>query len=176
MQMHPRYQEFLAVMVDCPHRKTPECMQTAFWAWLNFKDTSESLAKGLKFKAEQLESLKDEKSKCDEKIDALKRDLNIKHRECAELQKQLSIQAEYISEIETKIETRKEYTFFDARIEALLDVFMLASLVQFKYVQTIGEPNENNFRVGLAGGYEVFGSPEQYNAFIDKYLTWLESR
>ena len=40
--------------------------------------------------------------------------------------------------------------------------FMLASLVQFKYVQTVGEPNDTNFVVGLAGGYEVFGKPEQY--------------
>lgn len=62
------------------------------------------------------------------------------------------------------------------RIEALPDVFMLASLVQFKYVQTISEPNDTNFVVGLAGGYEVFGTPEQYDAFVDKYLTWLEMR
>lgn len=62
------------------------------------------------------------------------------------------------------------------RIEALPDVFMLASLCQFKYIQTISEPNEHNFKVGLAGGYEVFGTPEQYDAFIDKYLTWLEMR
>ncbi len=62
------------------------------------------------------------------------------------------------------------------RIESLPDVFMLASLVQFKYVQTISEPNASNFVVGLAGGYEVFGAPEQYDTFIDKYLAWLETR
>lgn len=62
------------------------------------------------------------------------------------------------------------------RINALPDVFMLASLVQFKYIQTISTPNDTNFKVGLAGGHEVFGKPEQYNAFIDKYLTWLEMR
>lgn len=62
------------------------------------------------------------------------------------------------------------------RIEALPDVFMLASLVQFKYIQTISTPNDTNFKVGLAGGHEVFGKTEQYNAFIDKYLTWLEMR
>mgnify|MGYP006321277355 FL=1 len=62
------------------------------------------------------------------------------------------------------------------RIEMLSDVFMLASLVQLKYVQTISEPNASNFVVGLAGGYEVFGAPEQYDAFVDKYLTWLEMR
>lgn len=64
----------------------------------------------------------------------------------------------------------------EQRIEKLKDVFMLASLVQFKYVQTISAVNERNFVVGLAGGYEVFGLPEQYDDFIDKYLTWLESR
>ena len=53
---------------------------------------------------------------------------------------------------------------------------MLASLVQFKYVQTISELNDVNFVVGLAGGYEVFGTPEQYELFVDKYLTWLENR
>jgi hypothetical protein len=65
---------------------------------------------------------------------------------------------------------------FEQRINELGSVFMLASLVQFKYIQTISEPNDTNFKVGLAGGYEVFGKPEQYNAFIDKYLTWLEMR
>ena len=34
---------------------------------------------------------------------------------------------------------------FIDRIKALPDVFMLASLVQFKYVQDISEPNERNF-------------------------------
>jgi hypothetical protein len=63
-----------------------------------------------------------------------------------------------------------------ARLEYIRDVFMLASLVQFKYIQTISEPNERNFIVGMAGGYEVFGAPQDYDAFIDKYLTWLEMR
>ena len=65
---------------------------------------------------------------------------------------------------------------FIDRINELPDVFMLASLVQFKYIQTISQPNEHNFVVGLAGGYEVFGTPEQYDKFMDKYLTWLETR
>ena len=43
-------------------------------------------------------------------------------------------------------------------------------------MHTVGEPNDTNFVVGLAGGHEVFGKPEQYDAFIDKYLIWLESR
>ena len=65
---------------------------------------------------------------------------------------------------------------FLERIKALPDVFMLASLVQFKYVQTISEPNDVNFVVGLAGGHQVFGEPSQYDKFMDKYLTWLEMR
>ena len=65
---------------------------------------------------------------------------------------------------------------FIDRIYALPDVFMLASLVQFKYVQTISEPNERNFVVGLAGGHTVFGAPSQYDKFMDKYITWLEMR
>ena len=65
---------------------------------------------------------------------------------------------------------------FIDRIDALPDVFMLASLVQFKYVQTISEPNERNFVVGLAGGHTVFGAPSQYDKFMDKYITWLEMR
>ena len=65
---------------------------------------------------------------------------------------------------------------FLTRIDALPDVFMLASLCQFKYIQTISEPNDTNFVVGLAGGYEVFGAPQDYDKFMDKYLTWLEMR
>ena len=65
---------------------------------------------------------------------------------------------------------------FLTRIDALPDVFMLASLCQFKYVQTISESNDSNFVVGMAGGYQVFGKPEQYDAFMNKYLNWLETR
>ena len=65
---------------------------------------------------------------------------------------------------------------FLERIKALPDVFMLASLVQFKCVQTISEPNEHNFVVGLAGGHTVFGAPSQYDKFMDKYINYLEIR
>ena len=62
------------------------------------------------------------------------------------------------------------------RVEALADVFMLASLVQFKYVQDISEPNDTNFKVSMAGGHYTFGTPQDYDKFVDKYLTWLEMR
>ena len=64
----------------------------------------------------------------------------------------------------------------EQRIEKLKDVFMLASLVQFKYVQDISEPNDSNFKVSMAGGHYTFGKPEQYDKFMDKYITWLETR
>jgi len=159
VQMHPKYQEFLAFMADCQYRKTPSTLETAFWAWLN-KSGNQSLI--------VVEQAKE--------ITALKRDLNIKHREVAELQKQLSIMSEEYERVTEKLETRKEFDFLDARIDALDSVFKLASLVQFKYVQDVTEPNESNFKVSMAGGHYTFGEPEQYNEFMDKYLAWLESR
>jgi hypothetical protein len=63
-----------------------------------------------------------------------------------------------------------------ARLEWIPDVFMLASLVQFKYVQDISEPNDTNFKVSMAGGHYTFGTPQDYDKFVDKYLTWLEMR
>ncbi len=63
-----------------------------------------------------------------------------------------------------------------ARLEWIPDVFMLASLVQFKYVQDISEPNDTNFKVSMAGGHYTFGAPQDYDKFMDKYLTWLEMR
>jgi len=43
-------------------------------------------------------------------------------------------------------------------------------------IQTISEPNKTNFKVSMAGGHYTFGSPNQYEEFLDKYLTWLETR
>jgi len=65
----------------------------------------------------------------------------------------------------------------ESRIKSLPDVFMLDSgLVQFKYIQDISNANDVNFCVGMAGGHYTFGSPNQYDEFMDKYLTWLETR
>lgn len=65
----------------------------------------------------------------------------------------------------------------EQRIEKLPDVFMLASgIVQLKYVQDIGNLNEANFKVGMAGGHVAHGTPEQYQPFLEKYLAWLETR
>jgi len=77
VQMHPRYKEFLDFMSNCPHRKTPETMQTAFWAWLN-KSGNQSLI--------VVEQAKE--------ITALKNDLDRLHRERDNFQQQCSAMAE----------------------------------------------------------------------------------
>lgn len=84
VQMHPRYQEFLAFMVDCPHRKTPECMQTAFWAWLkNRAAICQDVRDLAVFSSEQTETIK-----------ILKADLDRLHRERDSFQEQARCLAE----------------------------------------------------------------------------------
>jgi len=82
VQMHPRYQEFLAFMADCPHRKTPSTMETAFWAWLN-KSGNQSLI--------VVEQAKE--------ITALKNDLDRLHRERDSFQQQARVLAEEVERL-----------------------------------------------------------------------------
>ena len=77
VQMHPRYQEFLAFMADCPYRKTPSTLEVAFWAWLN-KSGNQSLI--------VVEQAKE--------ITALKNDLDRLHRERDSFQEQARCLAE----------------------------------------------------------------------------------
>ena len=77
VQMHPRYNEFLQFMHDCPYRKTPSEMQTAFWAWLN-KSGNQSLI--------VVEQAKE--------ITTLKKDLDRLHRERDNFQMQCAVMAE----------------------------------------------------------------------------------
>ena len=166
VQMHLRYAEFVESISDITLRKTPSNMEFGFHVWQKTKkEQSKDIIDMANFSVD-----------CSVQIQALKRDLNIKHREVAELQKQLAIMSEEYERVTEKLETRKEFYFLDARIDALDSVFKLASLVQFKYVQDVTEPNESNFKVSMAGGHYTFGEPEQYNEFMDKYLAWLESR
>jgi hypothetical protein len=203
VQMHPRYSEFVQFMADCPYRKTPSEMQTAFWVWLELNETrewfearpkpfdvekavliadmsvmqTETINQNMILKAE-IDAQKSMNAALRESNQELKKDLDRKHRECAERERQCALQAEYISELVqdgAKV-AKTENTSIQARIDGLQDVFMLASLTQFKYVQDISEPNGHNFKVSMAGGHFTHGTPEQYDAFMDKYLTWLESR
>lgn len=84
VQMHPRYNEFLKFMVDCPHRKTPSTMQTAFWAWLKAQSSySQDVRDLVIFSSEQAVE-----------IQILKNDLDRLHRERDSFQEQARCLAE----------------------------------------------------------------------------------
>ena len=85
VQMHPRYNEFLAFMADCPHRKTPSTLETAFYAWSKVMTElcgERWLETGSPFMSDN------------EQMQALKKDLDRKHRECAERERQCLVMAE----------------------------------------------------------------------------------
>ena len=62
------------------------------------------------------------------------------------------------------------------RINKCKRTFMLSELVDLQRVQCVGAVNDYNFRVTLVSGVEAFGKPEQYKEFLEKYMTYLESR
>lgn len=83
VQMHPRYQEFLKFMADCPHRKTPSTMETAFWAWIKAQSSDSQEVRDLAiFSSEQAVE-----------IQILKNDLDRLHRERDSFQQQSSVMA-----------------------------------------------------------------------------------
>jgi hypothetical protein len=86
VQMHPKYQEFLAFMANCPYRKTPETMQTAFWAWLN-KSSNQSVV--------VVEQAKE--------ITVLKQDLDRLHRERDSFQQQARVLAEEVERLNDEL-------------------------------------------------------------------------
>lgn len=96
VQMHPRYNEFLEFMRECPHRKTPEIMQTAFWVWI------ESQKKCF---------FCDRPDPRDEYIASLKADLERLHRERDNFHLQCSAMAEENHMLEQRIK----------HIESILD-------------------------------------------------------
>ena len=100
VSMHPRYSEFLSFMANCPYRKTPETMQTAFWAWLETNESQEWFA-----------ARPDPR---DEQIAMLKRDLDRKHRECAERERQALVMSEEIIRLEESIAHIKSALDFGA--------------------------------------------------------------
>lgn len=97
VQMHPRYNEFLAFMAECPHRKTPSTMETAFWAWLKNRAAICQDVRDLAiFGSEQTEIIK-----------TLKNDLDRLHRERDSFQEQARCLAE-------SSDTITDYAIFQA--------------------------------------------------------------
>lgn len=62
------------------------------------------------------------------------------------------------------------------RVNKCKRTFMLSELVDLQRVQCVGAINDYNFRVTLVSGVEAFGKPEQYKEFLEKYMTYLESK
>ena len=86
VQMHPRYNEFLAFMAECPHRKTPSTMETAFWVWLkNRAAICQDVRDLAVFSSGQTET-----------IQTLKADLDRLHRERDSFQEQARCLAECV--------------------------------------------------------------------------------
>ena len=102
VQMHPRYAEFVESIRDITLRKTPANMEFGFHVWLNAK--SESLVETI--------DLAVFSGDCSVQIQALKRDLNTKHREVAELQKQLAIMSEEYERMDSSI--GRDYAIWQA--------------------------------------------------------------
>lgn len=93
VSMHPRYNEFLRFMIDCPCRKTPSTMETAFWAWLKTNEIHEWFA-----------ARPDPR---DEQITALKADLDRLHRERDNFHIQCGTQAEEIERLNEEVKSLK---------------------------------------------------------------------
>jgi len=53
---------------------------------------------------------------------------------------------------------------------------MLSELVDLQRVQSVGMVNDYNFRVTLVSGVEAFGKPSQHKEFLEKYMSYLESK
>ena len=90
VQMHPRYAAFVEFMSNCPYRKTPSTLETAFWAWFN-KSGNQSL-----IVVEQAKELT-----------ILKNDLDRLHRERDNFQQQCSAMAEENLRLMQQIENIK---------------------------------------------------------------------
>jgi hypothetical protein len=102
VQMHPRYAEFLESIRDITLRKTPAILEFGFHVWLKTKkEQSKDIIDMANFSAD-----------CSVQIQALKRDLNIKHREVAELQKQLAIMSEEYERIDSSV--GRDYAIWQA--------------------------------------------------------------
>jgi len=85
VQMHPRYAEFVESISDITLRKTPSNMEFGFYVWS--KTMSELCGErwleiGTPFMSDK------------EQMQALKKDLDRKHRECAERERQCLVMAE----------------------------------------------------------------------------------
>lgn len=57
-----------------------------------------------------------------------------------------------------------------------LAVRLAASVITVTKIQEIDDPNDTNFTVVLVSGVTAYGKPEQYEAAMDKFLNYLETK
>lgn len=57
-----------------------------------------------------------------------------------------------------------------------LAVRLATSVINVTKIQEIDDPNDTNFTVVLVSGVTVWGKPEQYEAAINKFLSYLETK
>jgi len=57
-----------------------------------------------------------------------------------------------------------------------LAVRLATSVINVTKIQEIDDPNDTNFTVVLVSGVTAYGKPEQYEAVMDKFLNYLETK
>ena len=62
------------------------------------------------------------------------------------------------------------------RVNKCKRTFMLSELVDLQRVQSVRMPNDVNFCITQVSGVVVYGDLDQFDAFINKYMTYLESK
>ena len=62
------------------------------------------------------------------------------------------------------------------RVNDCKRTFMLSELVDLQRVQSVRMPNDVNFCITQVSGIVVYGDLDQFSPFMDKYMSYLESK
>lgn len=62
------------------------------------------------------------------------------------------------------------------RVNDCKRTFMLSELVDLQRVQSVRMPNDVNFCITQVSGIVVYGDLDPFSPFMDKYMTYLESK
>ena len=120
VQMHPRYAEFLQFVgvIKSDARKNVNALNLAFDVWLKYQELGECFVDRPPHKTEflnenmilkaEIDAQKSMNAALRESNQELKKDLDRKHRECAERERQCALQAEYILELESLVENKAD--------------------------------------------------------------------
>lgn len=153
--MHPQYSQFLEFMQSCEVRQSAEVLEACFEVWLKnnecWRITHNAQVKIIEVYKEEVETLK---------------------REIFRLIQEKNIQ-NYIKE---KLVNNSGETGLLERVNDCKRTFMLAELVDLQRVQSISAVNDVNFCVTMVSGHQVFGNPDKFECFVDKYMSFMEGK